>query len=1128
MGLQLKTIRRKQPSALELPAEVRKPGPKRLLLEGGTYVLVWSQDLNPLQREAVEVALTTTVAELLKEEGSDLMPLTAVWDAQTIAALCGIHPAPAVDVGLLDFENALTLDEVLSILHADERPYRSDEFRDAAVEQLQLRISDESDDSLLLQVHGDPGVGKTRLVAHGLDIDGVRDLVLYVNGTESLTALLNRLARNRESHGILFVDEVDSHTATNAAERISALRGRWRLVTVTSRGEAAWMPSSARNLVLKPLSAEAMRALIEEHSGLDSSDARRVAEVASGFPELAFRLADELRADPTLDLVHLARLPQPASILARALSDEETRRHIAPISLFSAIGFEGELRSQLEDVAAAFDLDVAKVEHHAERERELGRFVSRVGRYRQVTPLLVAVWLATDLIERTPGFADKVFSLPQPLQDAFVHQLDFFGPDVPHLPAALAHIIEDERFRRPESFDEAAGRLLRASAAITPSQVVDAIGVLIDSSSAEQLQSIPRRDLVWALEVLLWWPETWSRAVEALYRLARNENETWANNATGQFSQTFSLYLAGTTVPYQVRAEWLRAAIQKAKTSDLPLLGSAVSAGLSSHHSRTVVGFHGGGEPEDWQPETTEELVDSRRLALTLLVEILDRADERKPHVESLGDAVRVMFASGLVDDIDEIVRGRTWTARERSLLAARIRDVVKYDDRLPPEYLEKAVALQNHLLGANLQDRLPILIDTPIWELHMDRDAIHGTPRLLEEAAQAITDAHDGVSLLFEVGRESPSSDTYYVLCRLVADRIGAQQFGEMALEASDWVALAAALSVADAGDGSQWATSVLNALSTSNPDRVPMLLRSVSLSDARVEMGLDLVTQGKASASDLAPLLWGARVRPLGEATAIRLISTVGTAGHVEEALGMLDQWLEANPDPSAESKSVIEDLALAGIKTGGTMVEHHVERLVTTGHFPPDMLMDLFEERVKNREGLVDSLDRCLVDRIIETDAARLTTRFLELIRDREARSFGLFSATDLALLSRTARSLGADEVWGRIADWPEMDLRWALHHMDWRGTEPDSLVRTFLVSGRLSEVSNEAHSCFFNTLGVVSGPYHVALEGELERARAWRQHLSGTSAEEWADGLVKDYEAQIEWHKQREEEEFLNLR
>jgi hypothetical protein len=43
---------------------------------------------------------------------------------------------------------------------------------------------------LVASVHDYPGVGKTRLVAHALDVDDLRDKILYVNCAENLQLLL--------------------------------------------------------------------------------------------------------------------------------------------------------------------------------------------------------------------------------------------------------------------------------------------------------------------------------------------------------------------------------------------------------------------------------------------------------------------------------------------------------------------------------------------------------------------------------------------------------------------------------------------------------------------------------------------------------------------------------------------------------------------------------------------------------------------------------------------------------------------------------------------------------------------------------------------------------------------------
>ena len=1132
VGLQLKATKKKAPSTFKLGKELRKKGPKRIISTGGTYILVSPQDLNPAQNSALKEALASEAKKVVEEASLTHEPKTRLWDAQTLAGLCAVHPAPAIEIGLVDFGSALTLDELLEMLRAEQRPFQPDPARDEAIAQLRERAQSDVDSPLLMVVHGYPGVGKTRLVAHALDIDELADQVLYVNGAEDLQVLLTRLLRNTTSRGILFIDEVDQHDVAEVGKRLGGLGGRWRVVSVTSRTDQRWIPSGPSSIVLPRLSADATRKLVEAHSSLAESKARMVAEVADGFPELAFRLAEDLRADPTLDLVRLSRQPGPAELLSRALRDEATRLHLAPISLFTGVGFDADVRYQLEEVAQVFELDVARLEHHCDNELDMGRFVARAGRYRHISPLLVAIWLATELIERTPNFADRINRLSTPLQEAFIQQLDYFGPDVPHLPAALARVLEDDRFRKPRHFDQAAGRLLRASAAIVPAQVASAISELLEASDSEQLHSLPRRDLVWALEVLLWWPETWEQAIEGLYRLAQHENESWANNATAQFAQAFSLLLSGTTVPYQARADWLEAQLRKANPDELELLASAAAAGLKSHHIRTVTGFPGGGEPQDWQPSNQDEFVEARRRAWELLLAVHDQSPETTAQAitKKIADAIRVAYGSGLDREVEGGLTRRRWSVHERAMLASSVRHLLRYDRDVPGATRAEVEALHEALLGTDLDERLHVILETSIWDLYLDRKRIHEPPSALVDLADQVV-SEDRLELVLGIRDQLEQQDTRFRLIRLISERLGAERVGQTALAEYDWVALAAALSVGDDLGEKTWVTSVLKQVSLQEPERVPELLNSVALEPHRVDLALHLVEMGKAPGLALSGLLYGAQVAALGSDLALRVISTVAEAGNVEAALGMLDQWLDEHEERPDELRALAKRLALKGVEQGrGSMNDFYVQRLAETGVLGGEALADVWVARMTHRTGLVEELDEKLTKLALAADPEAMASQIFDVVRDGvgESAAFGLYSATDLALLSRLAKSTAPEAVWAELEHWHERELRWALHHMDWKGMEPEPLVRRFLLSDRLGEVANEASVCFFNTLGPVWGPYHQALERELDRARSWHQHLIGTSAEEWARDLLRRYEADIRWHREREEEEAMRLR
>jgi hypothetical protein len=1119
-GFQVKSTQRKQPGAFDLPHELRKPGPKRVLLESGTYVLVTGQDLNPKQRGDLEAALRSEASKVLAEQGAGASPArTAVWDAQSLASVASVHAGPAVDIGLDEFGDALTLAELLESLRADERPFQSDPARDEAIERVRRRAAEASADPLLLMVHGDAGAGKTRTVAHALDVDGLRDDVLYVNGEEGLRLLTTRMIRNRTSRGILFVDEATDTEVMTAAQRLGGLGGRWRVISVQTRADGGWISQGGRNIVLPPLDGDATRRLVEL-VGLPAAAARMVADVAEGFPGLALRLADELKAEPGLDLVRLARLPSSTELLRRAIRDAAVRRHLAPIALFAAVGFDDELSYELDSVATGFGLDAAAIRRTCDEELQRG-FVSRAGRYRMVSPKLIAIWLASELIEATPRIDEVILGLPESLRDAFVRQIEFLGPSSPHLPAALGAVIADERFRRPEAFSEAAARFLRASAAIVPGQVARDIEALLGTASADELDTLPRRDLVWALQVLLWWPETWDSAAASLLRLALHETEGWANNATNSFVGAFTVYLGGTLVPFAHRAGWLRDAIEAAPAEGLPVLARAAAAGLQVHHARTVVGFRGGGEPTDWRPATAEEHITARRAAWDNLVLAWDRSDG-----QARGDVARLISQSlrtahgDLGEPVLRDISGRSWSVDERAELAASLRLLIAFDAQEGASR-DALLELHDELVGRDLAGRLDVILRSRPWDLSQERDREDGVPLLLRELADDVAVAGGaGLALALSAGARDGPQEGRYILLRELARRLGARRIGEAAAECSDWTGLTAALSVADETGEGAWATETLAGLASSEPERVPSALVYVDLQPQRVDLTLSLVEAGTSPAGGLGQLLYGARIRQLDEPRAVRLLQAMLGARQVEACLGMLDQWLEGNP-ASAPVTELARRAARAAVASGRSpMLDFYLVRLVRTVDFSPQDLLALLEALVLDHVGGGDELAGELLGRLFEAPGAAAGD-LLQLVR--RAGSAGAIGASDLTILSRLAAASSVETVWGPLSGWPDLDLRWALHHMDWRGEAPDPLVQTFLTSERLAGLEDEAYVCFVNTLGVVMGPFHAAVEREVARAMSWQRALAGGPGESWSQRLVAEEAANVDWHRRREAED-----
>ena len=1129
VGIQVKATKKKGPSAFDLVTELRKPGPKKLFREAGTYVLVSCQEFNSQQMEDLEDAVRLAAETVAGEEGISTPVRTRVWDASTLAGLCVLHEASVADFGLNDFENAMSLAELLDIaLLAPRRAFQTDKNRESVIGQLRDRAMG-SNDALLMVVRGYPGVGKSRTVAEALDTDELRDHVLCLESADGLNVMLNRMLRHDSSGGILMLDEIGLDTSLAAAERLQGLDGRWRLVVVDGRATTEIVTESVSSRVLLPLADPAMRELVREHSDLAPPDVDRVARAAAGYPKLALQLIAEIRRDPSLDLVDLARLPQSNHLLKRALPDAETRRYLGPLALFQSVGFDDEVRSQMEAVADAFDLDAPTLELYCESERHSRRFVSSAGRHRFISPQLVAIWLAVEAIENTPDLGRRIFGLPEPLRASFVAQLEYFGSQVPQLARVLTDVIARPQFHDISQFDGAVATLLRASAKIIPAQVAAAVKDVLAGASPDEVLGLPRRELVQTCQVLLWSPDCWMPAVEALFVLASHENETYANNATAQFAAAFTTVLSGSPVPYAQRAQWLRAKTEVALSEELALLGAAAAAGMTAHHSRFVVGFPGGGEPADWVPTAQQDYVDARAAALRLLVQVRDRAasDARLVTTRRLAGSLRVAYRSSLSALVSELLRAREWSSAERSVLATGLRSVLRFEGDIGPDVRAEVGRLLEWVLDTLDMGRMKVLLATPIWDLHDSEETIDSDPPALATLADELAVREDGLAALLATAGNGCDRHTRWQFARLLADRLGAEHVGERALAAEDWAVLAAAVSVADTRGEGAWATRTLVALLLCRPDQAVELADYVPPDAERMEAVLDAVESGRASGAPLSRMLIGGRVCRLQEDQALRLIQAVQGAGESDAALGILVQWLgvsEASADPW---RDLARNLAIDAVgRAGGPMTDFYLRQLMAHDVLDGPRTLEVWDARIRRRQEPLEELDDLLTTKALTVALPEMTSRILELVRSQaqEGDWIDLHVTQDLGLLSRLAKAWSPHEVWNELAKWSDDELRFALYHMDWSTPAPDPVVANFLASPRFdASFWREATSCFSRILSTGQwGPITRWYAQQAERARQWREVLKDTPGFNWAYNIAAELEGHIAELRKRDEE------
>ena len=323
--------------------------------------------------------------------------------------------------------------------------------------------------------------------------------------------------------------------------------------------------------------------------------ARRVADVASGFPKLAVRLAEELARSARPRSSTPRSPPDVEEILLRALPDERLLRNLKPIALFSAVGFDDELGYELEAVAEVFGLVAAELRVVCETELTRG-FVSRAGRYRMVSPRLVAIWLASDLIGETPDFDERIMSLPESLREAFIRQLEYFGPDSRQLPAALERVPS-----RTGGFDDARLLLRPPHASCGRRRQSSRTG---ERQSRNSFQTPRTKSYGFPAPPR---PGVGSRGASVVPGdvgfgdpqppcSCEPRNGELGEQRHRSLCQRFLGLSSGDLASVRRPCEgWLDTQISTVGAADLELLSRAAAARFKVHHVRTVVGFHGGG-----------------------------------------------------------------------------------------------------------------------------------------------------------------------------------------------------------------------------------------------------------------------------------------------------------------------------------------------------------------------------------------------------------------------------------------------------------------------------------------------------------------------------------------------------
>ena len=1044
----------------------------------------------------------------------------------------------------------------MSNRHASDEALRARmDALDAAISVPQARI----------RLVGRAGDGKTRTVLETLGSSDLRDSVLYASNPEELDLRTIEGLRHTESiRCTVVVDEVDDSEHERLMGHFDSMPPGVRLVTIGV--DAREIPSDLSPSVLRvaglspAVLEEAMQAVAP---GAPDEAIKDAVRACGGSPKLAILIAERMQADPTL--VRGGRIAgdqQVKRVLDRylgiALTDPAwTALSIA--ALLEKVGWARELEAESETLFRAAGLDPSDARRLIQDVHERLGVAPRTRRLLYISPTILADHLASRQLGSwtQSKLAEFYSALTGTMRESFARRLRRIASTLDNREAVEEVILGDQGPFRSLAEAEAGGMtgLLPHLAGPLRVAATSTLRRLVEDVPIEDLLGATRsrRDLVNALTELLWFGDTFEAAARMLLKLAIAENESWDNNATGVWVQTFQTRLGRTEAPWTVRVRVIYEAAEDEDDRARELAARAVQAGVQHGHV-TRMGRPPNeveGAPEEaWAPRTWGEWADAVIGYLDVLRRLVvdDSPKVRQAAVEALAEASVAAYVLPKVGpvwaEIARLLADAEYDLRaavlERTQWAIQ-RGEAELDGLTPADQEETRGMLEDRLQilrdvtadleGADFSSRFRVAVDRDPWRFAMDesdggswrdtalplvQEAV-SDPKLLEDEWQWLL-GHGGSNpeRLLEVFGEEDRE-------RRLEERIRALAGEER--RAIRWASLYDT-GHARATDDDEFLEQRLQQLS-GDPGGVGMaldLLLVAPPSESRIELLVGLFESGALGAEQVGRLQYTPMVRSLSP----RQFSRVATAaGRSQDAgltlLSLLSHVLYEHAEYTAD----LRDLSL------GLLDDASVHEAMRRSDY----------EWAEVAKRYVDS-DPIQVARSAFKWVEAQESSHLYGVDEIISRAIAASPDPESFFFDVVAEWLDHDDLtgWWVTALLPASQLQSISPSrlIEWIGERPEVRARKVArvlgapMGERPSSLHNEllAHfdrdhgigSVFFAELvsGVWTGSAAARSQGLLDQVKGWLSD-DRSPIREWCEGAVRLLEAQLEHDEMRDEED-----
>lgn len=531
--------------------------------------------------------------------------------------------------------------------------FRTNDFISNLMENVKSSLEKED---LNMRIIGLSGLGKSRIfleVFRPNDSDTkfptLYNRVLYYDFQSQsdidLSEFVNLLNDNDEDR-ILILDNCDIkyHRLINS---LIGSNSKLRFITIDSNPEEMDIDMD-RNTNYISIRKEDLKEIVDEiveydFSYLNKNEIEKIKEFSQGIPLMATLLAESIK-NGGRNLGQLSDKELLNKLLGSKGTEEVTRKILKACSLFSYIGIDDDVLSHLEFIATnrnitSLDLDETVVvdrfletcQYYLRRE-----IFERRGRFVLMRPFPLALYLAEEWLETCTSkkMLEIITNIDEiengndktSISESFAKQMRYLSYNDKAVQLVYKLVNSFGPFHNAEVLNTQLGsRLFRSFVEVNPVSTSQTLYEVFINSSISELENIKegRRNLVLALQKLCFNKNTFEQSSKVLFLFAVAENESWANNATGEFRHLFKVYLAGTEANLEQRFHLLEWCFQTENNPDKELSLSCAKSALDNSHFSRMMGAEQQGikKLEDYRPESYDEIFDYYENILELLIE---------------------------------------------------------------------------------------------------------------------------------------------------------------------------------------------------------------------------------------------------------------------------------------------------------------------------------------------------------------------------------------------------------------------------------------------------------------------------------------------------------------------------